>query len=221
MWDESAWVRLLETDLEECSDEELFDLLQSLQRAWEEAAEAGVSPPVAEPLGQLIDEVWDAEPDTLRSALQEFRQRHGTPPLSAQERLESELRGIAAGLSEDRWCSGAYRELEQAVEAYLGGGQEEDLTEVFDRLEDRLEQVHQGYLETPVVEREVTVESVVTHQLLQEGLQGWREVLHEWQGEEAEEPDWDELLLRAEQANRLLIALQVFERRLRGALNPY
>jgi hypothetical protein len=61
------------------------------------------------------------------------------------------------------------------------------------------------------------LESVVVHKLLLEGMENWKASLEAVK--EDEDPDWDWVLATAEQGNRLLVAVQIFEERVQRALS--
>lgn len=150
--------------------------------------------------------------------------------------LENKLRQRAEDLPEELWCTQAYLDLEDGVQRFLDG-EPEPLDRVLETMESTMEQAWKQYFETPIVESEVTAESVVGHALLQEGIEEWRVALNliaqaasaAW-AEEASEPNaedtereeeseeelssWEEALATAQYANRLLVAVQDFSERI-------
>lgn len=138
-------------------------------------------------------------------------------PVPPEAILESELREIATGIDEKRWATDSYQSLQKAITQFLEGGEENEFWAVIDSLEERLEEVEGSYLKTTIVPREVTTESTVCHNLLREGFQLWGEALS-LIGESEDEPDWDHVLELAEQGNRLLVSVQIFNERLQNAV---
>jgi hypothetical protein len=142
--------------------------------------------------------------------------------------LEKELREIAAGISRERWSTETYQSLEKAIDAFLDGGAEESLWSTTDSIEELLTRVSDSYRQTAILPKEVTMESMVTHRLLCEGIEGWRAALAMLKDDEPAEGDdeeqdwdWDLVLKTAERGNRLLVAVQIYQSRLRNALSTY
>lgn len=147
----------------------------------------------------------------------EFLQRETECPATE---LEEELRQIAAGLPKQRWKTETYLKLEKAVDQFLDGGEEDDLWDTLDELETLITGASQTYRESTILGKEVTMESQTTHRLLLEGMDLWTAVLARAK-DEAEEPDWDDTLAQAEEANRILAAVTVYNERVQSALAPY
>ncbi len=146
----------------------------------------------------------------------EFLQREMERP---EALLEEELRQIATGLPKQRWRTETYIKLEKAVDAFLDGREEDDLWKILDELESLIVGVAKSYQESTILGKEVTMESQTTHRLLLEGMDLWIETLG--CAKDEEEPDWDEILAQAEDANRLLAAVTVYNERIQSALAPY
>lgn len=132
--------------------------------------------------------------------------------------LENELREIASGISRDRWSTETYQNFEAAIDRFLDGADEEVLWSQVDAIEDLLDRVQSSYQQTSILPKEVTMESKVTHQLLFEGIEEWREALTMLRDDQEGEIDWNAVLLRAETGNRLLVAVQIYHQRLQSAL---
>ena len=141
-------------------------------------------------------------------------------PLPPQVVLENELREIACGIARSRWCTETYENLEKAIDRFLDGGDEEGLWTEVDTIDEILERVSQSYKQTAILPKEVTMESMVTHQLLCQGIEEWKSALELLRDGE-EEPDWTAVLKRAETGNRLLVAVQIYHQRLQSALSTY
>jgi hypothetical protein len=176
---------------------------------------------------QILQELQPIYDDLLQGglpiqSLQDFFQRHqgllARPSQPVGALLEEELRSLAGGLCESEWCTPAYLNVEKAVDAFLEGDAgllESTLSE----METVLDQAWEPYSQTPIAESEITAESVVGDRLLREGIKEWFqavECLRALASEDSLESDrdWDEALATAEYANRLLVAVQRFSRRL-------
>lgn len=139
-------------------------------------------------------------------------------PGLAEEALDSELRDIADGISDERWATGTYRDLEQAIDKLLAGGDEEEFWTSIDTIEDLIQGVTDAYEGTTIVSDEVTLESFVTHHLWCEGVDEWLGALALLRDESVDEPDWDFILQKAEHGNRLLVAIQIYNQRVQSIL---
>jgi hypothetical protein len=121
--------------------------------------------------------------------------------------LEQEFRRAAAELREEEWATDAYQGALRAVEAYEAG--DDQALENWSRaMSERLEQAWSAYSEVPVMSDEITAETVVGHRLLKEGFQGWFDAQEMLILAVEEQGDFDEGLARAEEACRLLAAVQ-------------
>jgi hypothetical protein len=115
--------------------------------------------------------------------------------------LEAELRNEAAGLPDDCWRTGAFQSLVQALET---GSAETFGTEMWQLLD----AAECGYDEFVVCREEITMESAVSHRLLLEGIDAWREALEIL-------PQRPRAALKlAEHGNRLLVTLEQLSRRM-------
>mgnify|MGYP000026398631 CR=1 FL=1 len=153
-------------------------------------------------------------------ALQDFRVEFDNDPETyeaPEQVLEEELREIAAGIGKERWCTESYEKLESAVNTFLDGGEENDFWDVVDGLASSIVAAHSEYCKTQILPKEVTLESRVVHKLLCEGIEDWKAALDSLR--EDEEPDWEWLMQTTEHGNRLLVAVQIFEERVRNALS--
>jgi hypothetical protein len=104
--------------------------------------------------------------------------------------LEEELRALAVALPDHLWSEGSYQRFHSDEDGFA-----EAMLQYLDELE-------ACYGEMPVCEHEITLESAVSHRLLLEGFDAWREALHT--GDSA----W------AEHGSRLLVAVQCFSNRI-------
>lgn len=121
--------------------------------------------------------------------------------------LEQEFRRAASELPEQEWATDAYQGALRAIEAYEAG--DDDALENWSRaLSERLETAWNQYSEVPVLSEEITAETVVGHRLLKEGFQGWYDAQELLILAAEEDGDFEEGLARAEEASRLLVAVQ-------------
>lgn len=189
----------LRSDLEQTPDETTFQMLETLEGLQQELA-AGTIP---------------------LEGLYEFRQTFVLDPslvVPPEVVLEQELREIAGGIARERWATESFVKLEQAIQGFLETGEEEPLWDVIEMMEAAVENSSQGYAQTDILAKEVTLESQVVHKLLCEGMERWQLALDQVRDEEAE-PDWDQMLEDAEAGNRLLVAVQIYYDRLKRAVS--
>lgn len=223
------WLRT--TDLAAARADDLLDAVEAICSALEieikEQVEAGL-----EDEAQAGEDMLDAlsaihatlnSGESADSLIQAFRENFWVDPNSAQPPevvLEEELREIASGITRERWCTESYETLEQAINALLDGGDEDVFWDFLDGVEKNLERSAESYAQTDILAKEVTIESLVIHKLLCEGI-------HEWQaaiavvreGDPDADPDWEAMLARAEAGNRLLITVQIYYGRLQRAVS--
>ena len=213
------WLR--STDLDQALYTELVQAVQVVIAALEDMPEESLSDEEFAVLESLTEAHRQLDAGGLpKEQLLAFRTLFDgglALPKPAVELLEEELREIAAGIAKERWTSETYSRFESAVDAFHEGGEESDLWEVVEDIERLLVSVTEHYQNTDILAHEVTAESLVVHRLLTEALQSWGSALALIQGEE--EPDWDEILAFAEQGNRLMVAVQIFQGRLKNALS--
>ena len=125
-------------------------------------------------------------------------------PDSVAINLDRELRQRAQALNEGQWCTSTYLEFEEAL-----AGSADSLATQLERLHLQFENAWESYSAQPILESELTAESAVTHGLLKDGIAGWLEAIVQ-----AGEGEHSLALERAEEANRLLVVLQLYERQL-------
>lgn len=124
--------------------------------------------------------------------------------------LESKLRGRAAGLGLVQLDSEHWNDLHLALDAAAAGRQAAVLRWI-DVVEETFLKSWDSYEQSSVLESEVTRESVVGHLLFLEGVEGWLEALAQFR-DSVHRPDRSAILSRAEQGQRLLIAVQELSR---------
>ena len=115
--------------------------------------------------------------------------------------LEHSLRELAKGLTAEQWQTGAYHDLQLAVA--LG-----DWHEFVVAMLAQLEAASAQYGDLWVCPHELTMESLVGHRLLLEGVDAWHEALASLDEHTGAALKW------AEFGNRLLVSVQLFSRRL-------
>jgi hypothetical protein len=153
-------------------------------------------------------------------AIEEFRVEFDNDPdtYEAPEMvLEQELREIAIGIAPERWSTETFENLANAINTFLDGGEEDAFWDVVDGIESIIDSSYNSYSETHILPKERTLESVVVHKLLLEGMEDWKASLVSIR--EDEDPDWEWVLQTAEHGNRLLVAVQIFNERVQGALS--
>jgi hypothetical protein len=193
-----AVVMALKQELQEAEDQYAQDMMDSLVAIRQELIEGSV--PV-----KAIEEFrveFDNDPDTYE------------PP---EVVLEEELREIAAGIGPERWATETFEDLATAIQSFLNGGEEDAFWEMVDQIERIVDGSYSSYSETHILPKERTLESIVVHKLLLEGMEDWKAALEAIK--EDENPDWEWILATAEHGNRLLVAVQIFNERAQGALS--
>lgn len=218
---ESYLYWLKRTDLETARIGDLIEAVEGVAVALRAEIAEEEQPHAVEMLASLesiLEELRRG--DIPLQALTNFRVEFDNDPetFEAPEQvLEQELREIAAGIARERWCTESYEKLENAVNAFLDGGEEDEFWEVVDGLASSIDAAHAEYCRTQILPKEVTLESAVVHKLLCEGIEDWKAALDSLR--EDEEPDWEWLMQTTEHGNRLLVAVQIFEERVRNALS--
>jgi len=128
-----------------------------------------------------------------------------------QDLDEEDPRDAELGVLEEKLWSGSVpvAGLEAFSRAWgvLEGDQAGFLATV-EKMRARLVEAWVPYVETPVLDAEVTAETVVGHRLLQDGIEGWLHALDQMERAENGEMSFDDALATAEKANRLLVATQ-------------
>lgn len=210
------WLRT--TDLDHARPQDLIEAVREVLQALDVENQESGEQDMAEALQAILEELKNgALPLEL---LREFRIEFDNDPSTYEPPeavLEQELREIAEGIGPERWSTETYQNLENALQLFLDGGEEEGLWEVVDGIDALMESTYQAYAQTAVLPKEVTLESAVAHKLLCEGMGWWKEALESLR--EEEEPDWSAVLHMAENGNRLLIAVQIFNERVQRALS--
>jgi hypothetical protein len=132
-------------------------------------------------------------------------QREATVPEGVL--LEQEFRSIANTLKPKEWVTSAYQEALDAADDYEDGD-DQSLVRFSDKMTKRLESAWETYSNIALLPEEITAESVVGHRLLLEGIQCWYDALEMLVQFSEQGLDLDEALSRAEEANRLLVAVE-------------
>lgn len=149
--------------------------------------------------------------------LREYGERHlevlreGGEPYGVL--LERELRQMAQDLAEPEWRTSSYEKIAWGIDEFLEG-RPEPLAQAVAELEAVMEEAWEPYYHTPVADSEVTAESVVGHRILMDGIQGWIDALTATRSAAYGEATWEDAVQAAEQANRLLVAVQKFSERI-------
>lgn len=113
-----------------------------------------------------------------------------------------------------------WNDLHKALEAAQSG--RTSLVERWlDCVEEEFLAAWEGYEATDVLEEEITTESVLCHRFLLEGVEGWLEALTIFRETLGPELDRSAILRTAEQAQRLLILVQLLETEAEEALQRY
>jgi len=128
--------------------------------------------------------------------------------MTDEERLQTELQATAAALSSESWEQGAYRRFQELLH------DEQAACEFAELQLQHLTQLESDYLESPIQPREASAESAAGHRCLRLGLDYWFEAMNDY----LNGADPDEVLEKAEWGSRYLLAVQVFEARVRESL---
>ena len=219
--DAETYLRWLRTaDLETTTLEDFRLAVEAVVGALRLEDDDQESGEMREALEEILQELHCGGVPCLK--LEQFRQDflYHTEPIEPPEVvLENEIREIASGLAEAAWSTETFQKLENAIDAFLDGGSEEPRWSAVDAIEELLERVSESYRQTVILPKEVTLESQVTHSLLCEGIEEWQSALALLRDEDSnEEPPWDTVLEAAERGNRLLVAVQIYHKRLQSSL---
>ena len=220
---ESYLFWLKRTDLESARPADLLEAVRAVMETLQEEARDPELAEFAQSMFDSLDEIREHldQGSIPLELLKSFRIEYDNDPdtfEAPEEVLENELREIAAGIAEERWNTETYQNFATAIADFLSGGGEETLWSVVDPIEELLNQSEDNYNDTQILAKEVTLESVVVHKLLVEGTALWRQAVDELK--ESDEPDWEFALESAQQGNRLLVAVQIFNQRVQKALGP-
>lgn len=204
------------TDLEQANLDDLHKAVEVVLEGLRDEGQAGEE--MLQALETLRPSLLESERPwpQLTAFRTEYLQREVERP---EALLDDELRQIASGLPKARWRTETYLKLEGAVDRFLDGGEEDDLWNSLDELETLITGASESYRNSTILGKEVTMESQTTHRLLLEGMDTWIETLS--RARDDDEPDWDDILVGAEDANRLLAAVTVYNERIQSALAPY
>lgn len=192
-----AWIEL--RDLEESKASEV---LQMVEPALDEIDE---DDPRYDALCDIEDELLEGKvPVELLLALV----RQSPPPaddeLDDVERLDRDYRALAASYKPEQWRSKFYLDLKR----HLAESDDEELLDCVDALRARITQVWRKYAADYESIPTRSAETEVGHRLMKDGYEGWMKAL-DLVETEAED---DEILLAAESAVRLLVAVGQLDR---------
>jgi hypothetical protein len=128
-------------------------------------------------------------------------------PLPYGTQLALEYRRVADELPESEWLTEFYDKALEAVDL-SEGGYPKKCVEILDNLRLRLTEVWTNYRGIQVMKEDVSAETVVCHLLLQDGVEAWLHALDQLTSADQGKGSFDEALLTAERANRLLVSSQ-------------
>ena len=164
----------------------------------------------------ITQETQEESPNLLTSRwsrLEKWQQTAGLESQTDTARVASEIRLIASSLPEFEWLTSSYQEALDACDDF-DDGDTESLFEWTGEFSDKLEESWHRYTGLSVVSSEVTAETAVSHALLLEGIQGWYDAVDMLVQAADGDQDFEPALDRAEEANRLLVAVQKYSDRL-------
>jgi IS5 family transposase len=193
--------KIMEGELNEAQPEELAPLVRA---AREELAEGDWRDPL---LYEIEVSLWQGNVDV--DLLSAYARRVGEETAENYATvLEQRYRQIAANLEEREWYTALYDEA-LAVVDLAETGSIPQATQIVAQIRERLQLYWTSYATTPVMEDEISGETIVTHRLLQDGVEGWLQGLDQMDLAFAGKLSYDEALHTAETANRLLVATEL------------
>lgn len=156
--------------------------------------------------------------DLLEAFLADYNHTTKFRPTIPVEALLWDLQEKAADLEEAVWRTTLFNRFAKVVDDMLEESvSEEEFLRELESMDSLIAEADSSYEETSVLPQEVTVESAATDLLLRQGVAEWRTALREaYESVEREDCDWDLVLLQAERANRLLMALQYYNAELQA-----
>lgn len=191
-----AWVSI--SVLEEAKADEVLQLVEPA------LDELGEDDPRYEPLLDIEDELIEGRvPVDLLQALLGETSAPGLE-LDDVQRLERDYRAMAAAYRPEQWRSKFYLDLEH----HLAESDEEELLDCVDTLRARITAVWERYSAEYASISTRSAETEVGHRLMKDGYDGWMRALDMVDSEAGEE----EILLEAEAAVRLLVAVGQLDR---------
>lgn len=171
----------------------------------------------ADRLVELILQMQELS-ETGQSTAALFAQIKSVYNAAKVDTVEARWRVRSGLLSDEELDTDLWYDLYDAVEALEEGDRESTLAwsqEVFTQFMG----VWQDYeSNTPVFDEEITQESILGHKFLKEGLAFWLEALQELQ---SVSPDLDQVWEKAENGQRLLVAVQILEEELSNLKQRY
>ena len=159
--------------------------------------------------------------DSLEAFLLDYSHTTKFRPTIPVEALLWDLQEKAAALDEAAWRTTLYTRFAKTVDDLLEESlSEEEFLSELEAMDSLIAAADSSYEDTSVLPQEVTVESAATDLLLRQGVAEWRTALREaYESVEREDCDWDLIILQAERANRLLVALQHYNAELQAKVS--
>lgn len=142
--------------------------------------------------------------DSVGDELDDLADEFSELPENALDELEREYCEFAQDLGDGEWQTEIFQSFSHGVKAIQVGQVEQGMS-VLNPLYENVKEAWRIYTKTLVHEDEVTIETVVGHRLLKLGTQLWMQAF-----ERAGQGHFEEALVKAEQATRHLVAVQIY-----------
>ncbi|MBS2040439.1 hypothetical protein JST97_35960 [bacterium] len=200
----------------ECDQEEVaLELLEAAEAELLATDPDGVDPRV-ERISGLLAEPLDFQ--QLEDLLQDWSR------LSDQAeslKLEAEFRRISRTLTSEEWQTNLFSSLVHLHRDFEAGLDPHAVVAAADYLFEKVAESRQDFLEMPITEEEITAETVLGHQLLNESFDLWQNSL-EMVADAVEQPElWDDVLKAGQQASRRLVTVQLLDQRVQASVCRY
>ncbi|MBX3167526.1 MAG: hypothetical protein KF760_08935 [Candidatus Eremiobacteraeota bacterium] len=136
-------------------------------------------------------------------------------------KLEAEFRRIARSLPAESWQTDLFRSLVALHRDFQAGLEAEVVAGAAAELGAFVEDTWRNYQEMPIAPEEITLETLVAHQLLSESFQFWQTSFDMACEAVADSALWEQALRIGQQASRHLVAVQLLDRRIQAATARY
>jgi hypothetical protein len=160
------------------------------------------------PLRAILDVLWEGTVpvDELLDLAEQWEEGGSDELPPDVQRLEDEFRALAQALPVLDWHSRSYGRLLKVLDE-VDAGSAEAFFDYLDSKRQLLEEAWARYAQTPVLQAEVTAESVVGHRLLQSAIEAWMHALDLLEQAAESQQSFRQGLAEAERGNRLLTAV--------------
>lgn len=136
-------------------------------------------------------------------------------------KLEAEFRRISQTLTPEEWKTHLFNSLVSLHQDFQSGVEAQAVVAAADHLFEKIAESRRDFLEMPITEDEITAETVLGHQLLNESFDLWQNSF-DMVADAVEQPElWGEVLSAGQQASRRLVTVQLLDQRVQASVCRY